>query len=1717
MKTGSFSLLTVLAFLMLVTLIETASGREITSPENKARVLNTFHEQPLAFTENLGQIDKRVKFYQRGSGHETYFTKNGIYFAFHQRKTKPVQPTEIMAEGSPMDESVESSIVRLMPAGVHEGAQIKPKERLKGKVNYYIGNKRARWKTNVPIYRSIVYQEAFPGIDLKFYGTDRQLEYDVTLKPGSDVSQVKFEYTGIESLAITDQGELSIKVKEGLFFKQKRPVVYQLIDGKRIECQASFKLQPPVSSPGEVFYPPETSNESAGNFSQAQGNNQPHVYGFEVSSYDSRHPLIIDPVIVYTTYLEVDTSGENYGLGLRVDAYGNAYVVGYTYTTNTSFLGYKPSSIMTAGGAYNVFVKKLNASGGDLSLYTTYLGGNADSYGLGIAIDSSRNTYITGYTSASDFPTDSPYQAKKSTSNDAFITKLSASGAISYSTYLGGAGRDFGQGIAVDASGNAYITGKTDSKDFPRKNAMDGTYNGGSSDTFITKLNNSGNTLVYSTYIGGNSDDSGECIIVDSAMNAYVAGWTYSTNFYVKDAYQKNHGGIMDAFISKLNPAGSALVYSTFLGSEGSDAAKGIALDSSESVYVVGETSSSTFPVKNAAQGLIGGNTDAFVTKLNNPGSELVYSTFLGGSGRDFGYSIALDESGNAYLTGKTSSTNFPTANAFRDTKDTYDAAFISELAAAGNVVVFSSYFIARKGNDAAKGIALDRFGNAYLAGYTEFNGTKSAFAAKIGTTIQPDITVISPDGGEAWETGSTRTISWSYAGNPGANVRIQLLKGSLVSSKIISSTPIGSSGYGSYTWNIPSDQQPGKDYRIRIISTANTAYKDTSDSYFSIAPPRPVANFTATPTTGISPLTVAFTDKSTNATKWLWNFGDGKTSTERNPEHVYRNRTDSTATHKVTLTVTGPGGSDAKSYADLITVAPEPLDANFIASPTNGPAPLDVSFTDKSMGNVTSLSWNFGDGTPSASAENPSHRYEEAGNYTVTLTAEGPSSSDTMTRTDYITVIPPPITVTAPNHNTVWPAGTQRTIRWTYTPDAEEDSVNIELFRGTSKVLTITPSPIPIGDAGSGYYVWDIPSELLSGDIYTIWITSTTHPLYKDRNYGTFDISACTTDFEAAPTSGMAPLTVSFTDKSTGAITSWSWDFGDGETSTLQNPDHIYNIVGTYTVKLTVLNENGYSTRIKTDHIVAAGITVTAPNDASSWPAGSTQMIRWRYEGAPGTTVNLVLFKDGSALSPIATRRSIGTKGRGAYAWTIPYNEAPGTDYSIKITSGGGYTDFSDGLFTITEPTPAANFAATPRNGSAPLSVRFFDTSTGGVTSRSWNFGDEGASTLQKPTHTYAEPGTYTVQLTVVGPGGSDTIVKKDFIVIDEYAPVADFTATPTTGVAPLVVQFTDASTGTITDRLWDFGNGQTSTAVNPSYEYKEPGVYTVTLTINGPGGTDSKTRTNYITVGTPPPVADFTGTPVSGPAPLTVSFTDKSIGSVTSWLWNFGDGGETSTAENPVHTYNTPGAYTVTLTATGPGGTGTKTRTNYIQVNVPSPPVATFLASTTSGTAPLTVNFTDNSTGDITDWLWDFGDDTADSTEQNPSHVFAAPGTYTVTLTVSGYGRSDTASKTIEVNSPITVTLPNGGQSWSAGSRYTIKWTYTGNPGQYVKIHLYSGGVYAGTITSSTSIGSSGSGSYSWRIPSSTARGTSYKIKITSTSNGNLYDFSDNTFTIR
>lgn len=660
----------------------------------KAMINDRYGHLPLSFEPNQGQTDAQVKFLSRTAGETLFLTATEAALVLSSRGEQ-----EGLSRTDPYSLSKwRDSMLRMKLLGASRDAEVAGLKRLPGLSNYFLGSDPSTWRTSIPTYAKVRYAQIYPGVDLVYYGNQRELEYDFVVAPGADPGQIRVAIQGTSKLWIDPEGNVVLRCKAGDIRLQK-PRIYQEVGGKQVAVVGGYKLKG-------------------------------HVLRFAVAHFDHHRPLVVDPVLTYSTYLGGSGGvGGDFANAIAVDSSGNAYITGVT-TSSTDFPTKNPIQ-PTNHGRFNVFVTKLNNAGNQL-LYSTYLGGSGSGgdLGQGIAVDSAGNAYVTGLTSSTDFPTTSGvFQSTFGAGQyHGFVTRLNPSGtALMYSTYLGGSGNDRGLGIAVDGSDNAYVTGDTTSTNFPvTAGAFKSTCSGGPFHGFVTKINATSTApLVYSTYLCGTGDDAGTGIAVDSSGNAYVTGGTSSIDFPVTPgAFQtvNKSGGSSDAIITKLNSSGSGLVYSTYLGGTGVDQGAGIAVDGSGNAYVTGYTASANFPVTaGAIQSTYGGGPyDVFVAELNSTGTALVYSTYLGGTGDDEGTGIAVDSFGSAYVTGSTNSTNFPiTANALQvANKGGYDA-FVSKIGSAGNLLAYSTY-LGGSNDDGGNAIGADpSSGNAYVAGFT--------------------------------------------------------------------------------------------------------------------------------------------------------------------------------------------------------------------------------------------------------------------------------------------------------------------------------------------------------------------------------------------------------------------------------------------------------------------------------------------------------------------------------------------------------------------------------------------------------------------------------------------------------------------------------------------------------------------------------------------------------------------------------------------------------------------------------------------------------------------------------------------------------------------------------------------------------------------------------------------------------------------------------------
>ena len=682
-------------FVLLIVLFSTALPTQVGQTSNSERTLGelraSYGALPLSFELNQGQTYGTVDFLARAGGYLLFLTPTEAVMAFDNSATHSGPSNREQLLNTDRNKSSPPRLVmRMKLEGANPATSAEGLDELTSRTNYFSGSDPAQWHADIPSYARVRYAQVYPGIDMIYYGSQRQLEYDFLVAPGSDPNVIQIAFNGNGDAEISRMGVLLLRTTQG-DLRLSKPIAYQERNGMREAVSASY-IRRGVSG-----------------------------IGFQLGDYDRSRPLIIDPVLVYSTYLGGNDFDQGYAIA--VDSFGSAYVTGKTAaadfpTTSGAFQ-------TTFGGGDALFIAKLNPQGTAL-VYSTYINGAS---GNGIAVDSAGNAYVTGEASTPNFPTTPGAFQTAPFGFDTFVTKLNATGsALVYSARFGGNFDDFGRAIALDSAGNAYITGWTVCRattcTFPTVNAFQPNYAGGNNDAFVTKINSLGSALVYSTYLGGGqiinaTDDWGEGIAVDNAGSAYVTGYTYAPDFPVTPgAYDTSRAGL-DAFVTKFSSGGASLVYSTFLGGSGQEQGQGIAIDANGSAYVTGLTDGSTFPVTPGAFQTTG-SFDAFVTKFNPQGSGLVYSTYLGGNaGVDRGWAIAVDSAGSAYITGDTTSTNFPVASSAQQAYGGgLSDAFVTKLNAAGSALVYST-FLGGSLFDEGRGIALNGSGEAFATGDT--------------------------------------------------------------------------------------------------------------------------------------------------------------------------------------------------------------------------------------------------------------------------------------------------------------------------------------------------------------------------------------------------------------------------------------------------------------------------------------------------------------------------------------------------------------------------------------------------------------------------------------------------------------------------------------------------------------------------------------------------------------------------------------------------------------------------------------------------------------------------------------------------------------------------------------------------------------------------------------------------------------------------------------
>ena len=714
----------------------------------RSQVSPIYGQLPLTFEANKGQTDSRVKFLSRGKGYVAFLTTGGMVLSL-----RPAERSVIPQNGNGKAQrksQVRTATLQFRLLGAAQSPVVVGEQPQPGKVNYFIGNNPSQWHTNVPTYARVRCKNVYPGIDLVYYGSHHQLEYDFEISPGADPHRIQFEIKGADHIHVDGDGNLRLGTANG-DLRFKSPTVYQEVEGQRAQVKGQYIVQ-----------------------------DSTHI-GFRVAQYDANKPLVIDPVLIYSTY--IGGSGNDQPTGIAVDAGGKVYISGFTDSADfpLATLGSLPI------GSTHAFVAKLDATGSNL-MYADYLGGNDQDYGYALALDNSNDVYVTGSTSSSDFPVVNPFQGTYPGGFNAFVTKISSDGAsLLYSTYLGGTGSDVPASILVDGAGEMIVGGNTSSTDFPVTNAYQPTASanqGGVWGTygFLTKFTSDGASLIFSTYFSGNSNVPNNCggtscwpepesmitgMAADAAGHIYATGATNTYNFPVTlGAYLTTDSSPQNAFVgfvSKFNGSGG-LQYSTYFYESSGILTNttAIAVDGSGSAYVTGMAlSDGTFPLTStsicdpAVYGF--GCSYAFLTKFDPSGSTLSYSTFLGVNNSASPTSLLLDAANDAYVLALTYSSSYALVNGIESYSSGEDTLLV-EVDAAGSSELWATY-LGGSLDDYGAGIASDSNGNIYVAGSTDstdfpvtpralqpsLGGNTDTFVLKIAAASAPMVT-LSPD-----------------------------------------------------------------------------------------------------------------------------------------------------------------------------------------------------------------------------------------------------------------------------------------------------------------------------------------------------------------------------------------------------------------------------------------------------------------------------------------------------------------------------------------------------------------------------------------------------------------------------------------------------------------------------------------------------------------------------------------------------------------------------------------------------------------------------------------------------------------------------------------------------------------------------------------------------------------------------------------------------------
>lgn len=1257
----------------------------------------------IQFIENAGQAHEDILYQVKSAKFSFDFTRDSLIVS------GPVEDCEECGEAG-----ISPLIVTL--EGVNDDATIEALEQLPGYANFLFGSNESDWQQYVPWFGGVRYNDVLPGISLTYTGKDGVLKREFEVSPGSEPGSIKLVYEGADGISIEEDGSLLVKTSFGNLF-ELAPYSFQDIDGERITVESAYIL------------------------------NEDGSVGYTIGEYDPAYTLIIDPYLEYSTLL--GGSLEDYGMDIARDSSGNVYVTGFTSSCNFPLINpILPTPPANFNGTYchnsrDVFVTKIgvNQTGNATILFSTYLGGNHADFGRGIAVDSLNNMYICGDTFSEDFPRVYPfaYGERLHGSNDAFVLKLHSSGGIIlWSSLLGGNFADQANAIALDSLNAVYIAGQTVGNSpykkleevFPTTpNAYQTSPNPNAvmGDGFAAKVSPDGKRLEYSTYIGGAGQDYATGIAVDGQGMAYVTGTTTSTNLLPAGVpgYQKTLKGGQDAFLFKMNfQAGVPPLYATYLGgSSGYDYGEAVAVDSAGSAYVTGATASLNFPVTNMAMQTVKGwqydafEKDAFVTKFSSDGTSLIYSTYLGGTMDDWGYGIAVDDTGRAFVTGYSRSSQIPRSGLVSSIKPASGGqdGFLTLISSDGRRAEFSTLFGGYR-DDVSRAVA------------------------------------IAPDGNSSFVTGYTSSPTLM---------------------NLVTGQNCGDMCFPVYKWINQNVYGP----RTYVGGNFTGDFRGSFDAFvMKFGQPTLTPSFTADPVCGYPDsngnLTVGFTDTTTgtgNILNRLWNFGDGTPIRDSGTSTVISHNYTDPGTYLATLTI--------QTYTDTMVSNPRPItychgqmSANYTVAGYNNTAdPIDVPINTPITFNgwaknftPTAYEWYFADGTANQTGQSTIHTFSQQGTYRVNMTAVSDTccfASGNLVGSRLVRVVAPPyaeftgLPLSGCVPHTVTFTDTSPTTATHGPPTAWQWN-----FGDNTNIVTVQNPTHTYLHAGT-YTVSLTASNIAGSDKFT----RTGYIIVNDNG---------TAGFVGTPRADTAPFEVQFTDKSTGSPVNWRWDFGDGSSvfeganpDIYKNPKHTYQTSGTYSVSLTVDSSCGGTASANYTNYITAN-----PNMTPRLLFGNNTFATMSGNPVNGTSVLNVTFlansSDGSLIDQAVWNFGDGNTTTQTRGWGWPLDNLWFNlshkyytigDYTPVITisntsdgsgtSGGLYTDW----IGVYSPL-VVNITAIPETGVAGQPILLVDNSEGDPVDWRWSFGDgtPSVSGVSSTTHSYASSGVKTVTLEV-------------------------------------------------------------------------------------------------------------------------------------------------------------------------------------------------------------------------------------------------------------------------------------------------------------------------------------------------------------------------------